>query len=348
LGFVWDSHFSGAFMIHLQCEYCGQKIKVPATRAGKTGRCPKCKRTVTVPAAQTPGPAERQEHSGALQLHSGDPAYDAALLDIPQKGGLSREADGSDISVEDLQGPAERSAAGETGPVGGLRLPWFMDVFLYPLNPAGIIRLISLWLLVCWLCPAVMELGLGIEYVPFVYALPVAYVAYYLTECIRHSAGGGRRAPDFWMHPTDSSKWECASQFFLAVGCIAVCFSPVSVYYVVRERTDLIYALLLACGGFFFPMTLLAVVMLDSFSGLNPALILGSILRTFLPYCGMVLLFCAGAWLFVRIDFRLYNFRFLPTVPFVLRVVQFYLLFVAVGLLGRFFQRHKERLDWEA
>jgi hypothetical protein len=305
-----------------------------------------------VPEVPTPGPAAKHEDSGDLRVHPGDPAYDTALLDIPQKGGVPSEATGGchdfGRSVEDAQESAQGSAPEEIEPADGSGLPWLIDALLYPLNLAGIVHLISLWLLVCLLCPLVMDgLGLGTEYIPFVYTLPVAYVVYYLAECLRDSAGGGRRLPDFWMHPGDSSKWDCISQLFLVVGCVAVCFGPVSGYYIVRERTDWIYWLLLAGGGFFFPMALLAVVLFDSFNALNPLLIMGSIVSTFLPYGAMVLLFFGGAWLFVGIDFRLYNFRLLPLVPFVLRVVQLYLIFVAVGLLGRFYQRHKEKLNWE-
>jgi hypothetical protein len=228
------------------------------------------------------------------------------------------------------------------------KVPWLIDVFLYPLNLTGIIHLICLWLLVFLLCPLVVAfLGLGIEYIPIVYTLPIAYVLYYFTECIRDSATGRCRAPDFWMDPTGFDKWDCISRLLTVIGCIAVCFCPASVYYVVTERTDLIYWLLLACGGFFFPMVLLAVVLFDSYNALNPILLIGSIFRTFLPYCGMVLLFYGGAWLFMKIDSRLYGLRLLPVVPFVLRVVQLYLVFVAVGFLGRFYWWHKDKLNWE-
>jgi hypothetical protein len=105
-------------------------------------------------------------------------------------------------------------------------------MFLYPCNLAGIIHLVGLWLLINLLCPGVMEyLGLSPEYVPFVYTLPVAYVVYYLAACIRDSAGGGRRVPDFWMSPGDSSKWDCLSQSVEVVGCFAVCFWPVGVSF---------------------------------------------------------------------------------------------------------------------
>ncbi len=344
-------NWTGALVLRFRCPNCSAKLTSREDRAGKTAACPKCQGTITVPQAPTPGLAARQEDSAGPKVHARDPAYNAALLDIPQKGEVSSEAAGErhdyDRTVEGTPEPARGLAAEETEDAGGPGLPWFIDVWLYPLNSAGIVRLISLWLLVCLLCPLVMSLGLGIEYIPFVYTLPVAYVVYFLAECLRDSAGGNRRVPDFWMRPGDFSMWECLSQLFLVVGCIAVCFAPASVYYIVQERADWIYWLLLAGGGFIFPMTLLAVVLFDSPNALNPLLTVGSIFDTLGPYCALVLFFFGGAWLFVRIDFRLYNFRPLPWIPFFLRVVQLYLIFVAVGLLGRFYQRYKEKLKWE-
>ncbi|MEN6575899.1 MAG: hypothetical protein ABFD90_06100 [Phycisphaerales bacterium] len=190
-------------------------------------------------------------------------------------------------------------------------------------------------------------IGLGTEYVPIVYALPVAYTLYYLAECVRDRAGGGRHPPGYWMHPSDSSKWDCVTQMFEVIGCVAVCFWPVSVYYIVREQVDCAYWLLLAGGAFLFPMILLAVVLFDSLNALNPILIGGSILRTFVPYCGMVLLVCGVAVLFTKMGLKTYGFWRPPMVPFLLRLVQFYLIFVAIALLGDFFRRHETRLDWE-
>ena len=228
------------------------------------------------------------------------------------------------------------------------KLPWLIDIFLYPFNLAGVIHLIGLWLLIFLFCPLVIALlGLGIEYIPIVYILPVAYSLYYFAECIRDSAAGGRRAPDLRASPAKPDRWDYISQLLVVVASIGVCFWPVAVYYIVTERTDLIYWLILACGGFFFPMVLLAVVLFDSFNALNPILIIGSIFRTLLPYCGMVLFFYAGALLFRKIDSPVNRFWLLPAVPFMVKGVQLYMLFVAVGLLGRFYWRHKDKLKWE-
>ena len=94
-------------------------------------------------------------------------------------------------------------------------------------------------------------------------------------------------------------------------------------------------------------MALLAVVLFDSFNALNPILIIGSICRTLLPYCGMVLFFYAGALLFMEIDSPINRFWLLPLVPFLIKGVQLYMINVAVGLLGRFYHRCEDKLNWE-
>ena len=339
-------------MIKFRCKNCGQKLSIPEIHAGKKGKCPKCKNIILTPKAEDLQPVASESNSSGLETISKSSDLDPSVFDAPQKSKAAAQPIGqygaAEKSFEEVQELGERIGIDETGPVPKRTLPWLIDIFLYPLNLAGIIHLICLWLLVFLLCPLVVEfLGLGIEYIPIVYTLPIAYVLYYFTECIRDSAIGRCRAPDFWMHPADSDKWDCISQLFLVLGCIAVCFCPASVYYIVTKRTDLIYWLLVACGSFFFPMVLLAVVLFDSFNALNPILIVGSIFRTLLPYCGMVLLFYGGAWLFMKIDSRLYGLRLLPAVPFILRVVQLYLVFVAVGFLGRFYWKYRDKLNWE-
>jgi len=281
------------------------------------------------------------------------PALDARLFDVAHKGRTSNEAPSPscerDTPGQDSHEPVEPAAAEGVEPAEDSTLPWFIDAFLFPSNLGGVIHLVLLWLLVNLLCPAAMQyLGLGTEYVPFVYTLPVAYVVYYLAECIRHSVGGARRAPEYWMSPCDSSRWDCLTQSVEVVGCVAVCFWPASVYYIARERSDWIFWSLMAGGGFFFPMVLLSVVWFDSYSGLDPVIIMGSIARTFVPYTVIVLLLAAGALLFVKMGLSTYGFYRPPPLALVFRLVQLYLLFVAAGLVGRFYWRYRRRLNWES
>jgi hypothetical protein len=340
-------------MIEFQCDNCGRKFSVPESGAGKKGRCPKCRQVVVVPGPDDSGSVAGQSGNG-LDANSEFSGIDSSLFDIPQKTETTEESIAPrQKSDESFDGPqkhdentdAEKSKAED---ITKYKLPWIIDIFLYPFNLAGVIHLIGLWLLIFLLCPLIMAVvGLGTEYAPIVYFLPVAYMLYYFTECIRDSAAGGRHPPDFWMHPTDSNKWDCVSQLLVVVGSIAVCFWPVAVYYIATERSDLIYWLLLVCGGFFFPMVLLAVVLFDSFNALNPLLIIPSILSALIPYCGLIIILFVSSYICLRINSRFYNFHPMPIVPFFLRAVQLYMIFVAFGLLGRFYWHYKDKLNWE-
>ena len=315
---------------------------MPEKHAGKKGRCPKCKGVVHIPKSPTVNLRQRQDQVKAIKASSIDPAYESALLEMPPREESSNDVPKhishiGQIESPVLREPDERSA-----------LPGWVDILLYPLNTAGIIHLIFLWLLVFLFCPSVMAyLGLGQEYIPVVYILPIAYVLYYFTECLRDSAAGHYRAPDFGLRPAMPDRWECVSELFIVLGSIALCFWPVAVYYVFTERVDWIYWLLLAWGVFFFPMVLLAAVLFDWTEALNPISILGAIGHTLLPYCGMVLLFLGGIVSLIKIDPHfVWSYR-LPALPFVCKLLQLYLFSVLIGLLGRFYWTHREKLNWE-
>jgi hypothetical protein len=333
-------------VIEFHCENCDRIISVPKGHAGKKAVCPKCNNTFIIPAIHVPGPDKNQDYSGDLVPRTADSAHGLTIIDVPDKYKLKEEpAVQSNVSEQIIDRQQESE---ETETAGHRRLPWFVDIFLYPFNLAGVIYLVSLWLLIYWLCPLVIALlGLGTEYIPVVYLLPVAYSLYYFAECIRDSASGHRRAVDLRRSPSKPDRWDYISQLLIVVGSIAVCFSPVAVYYIITERSDLIYWLILGCGGFSFPMVLLAVVLFDSFNALNPVLIIGSIFRTLLPYCGMVLFFFAGALLFMEIDSPVNRFWLLPMVPFLIKLVQLYMIIIAIGILGWFYHRNKKKLNWE-
>jgi hypothetical protein len=51
--------------------------------------------------------------------------------------------------------------------------------------------------------------------------------------------------------------------------------------------------------------------------------------------------------LFMKIDSPVNRFWLLPAVPFLIKIVQLYMIIVAVGLLGRFYHQYEKRLGWE-
>jgi len=339
-------------IIDFLCEYCERIISVPKSHAGKKAVCPRCKNMFIIPVIRAPGSDANQDYSGDLIDRTTDSTHGLTLIDVPEEYKLKEEPPVQSSvpkqAVDRQQESEEDSEAKETESLDQRMLPWFIDIFLYPFNLGGVVHLIGLWLLLFLFCPLIIAfVGLGIEYIPIVYFLAVAYTLYYFTECIRDSASGAHRAPDLRASQVKPDRWDYISQLLVVVGSIAVCFSPVAVYYVVTERSDLIYWLILACGGFFFPMVLLAVVLFDSFSALNPILIIGSIFRTLPPYCGMVLFFYAGALLFMKIDSPVNRFWLLPIVSFLIKGLELYMILVAVGLLGRFYKRFEKKLNWE-
>jgi hypothetical protein len=138
--------------------------------------------------------------------------------------------------------------------------------------------------------------------------------------------------------------WSRVS-YLLAVYIVYVL--PVVVYRMVRQETDVVFWGLAAWAVVFFPMGLLAMVMHDSVSALNPLFLLGSIFRTFFQYIGLIVLFLPFAVLFWLSGRTSEDSK--PTIlldVFGLFVTS-YVPFILAHLLGRFYWRYYERLDWD-
>ena len=91
-------------------------------------------------------------------------------------------------------------------------------------------------------------------------------------------------------------------------------------------------------------MGVLVVFMFGSISALNPILIIGSIVDTFLPYCSLVLFLYVASWL-IKMTIAILP-PFLP-VSLISRGLYIYLAMVSAHLLGWFYWWYKEKLDWE-
>jgi len=232
------------------------------------------------------------------------------------------------------------------------KLPFIIDAFLYPISASGMIHiavflvaplLVSLFvrLLSLFLAPYLMQgTGYIMKYltVPF-YIVFYSYVLYYIALCIFSSTKGRRRAPDLPLSGTFDIG-DLASQAILLIGCVAVCFWPAAVYYVIKHQTDSWFWLLSACGTFFLPMTFLRGVMFDSFDALNPVSIIWSIIKTFLPYCGLVLFFFAVGGFIAAVLSKL------PLWDILTQAVKIYLVFVLAHRVGWFYWWHKDKLGW--
>lgn len=246
------------------------------------------------------------------------------------------------------------------------KLPWLFDVFLYPTSVSGIIHLMIFWFLpplVGTFLLRATDIFILIPLAIGVYIVLLGYMVCYIGLCVFDGSKGGRRAPDITTLDLPGAG-ELLSQLFLILGAIAICFWPVALYYVFTKKVDLVFWVLSACGIFFLPMALLAGILFDATHALNPVFIVGSISRTFLPYCALVPLFCVLGGLLAVIASNTFNlpstqslqqgigqivlvlgrlFRASLTYP---GMAFIYLAMVAAHLLGWFYWWYKDKLNW--
>jgi len=357
--------------IKFHCKNCGWKFSVPVTQAGKKGKCPKCKNIIIVPEIQTTSSVTEQSNSEDTKTSPKSSTYDSALLDIPQKDKIQdlpvSQPNISEKTAEYNQELEEESAEKtETAAPARCKLPWLIDIFLYPLSISGLIHLVIFFCI-----PILLSLAYGflLQYIwpigeliiAVLYMLFVGYVLYYLSWCIIDSTKGGFRAPDpsFQPSPAKGEMIECAGIF---LACIVVCFWPAAVYYIFTRKPDFLCWLLTSAGLLFFPMALLAVFLNDSIRGLNPMLIVKSVKKTFPGYLAVVVFF-AGFFTVLSIvippppqskglePILLYISQVTGAIfssRYALRTTGFiYLAMTGAHILGRFYCKYQEKLNWD-
>jgi len=370
--------------IELQCENCGHEISVARTFAGKNIKCPACNFIVTIPAQKTesagiPGVVifscstcnrrivEPESSRGKLIPCPHCESYVA----VPMPENFFQNAEATIQPVQEIDESEERLKQLQIGSIKEFKqepyfaterkLPWILDIFLYPVSSGGLLTLATLLLLrlftdvatvllMCCVFGGALSLILRI-------VLVWSYTFWYFSECVRDSAAGGLRAPDIagLMPDLGDMFWQLARLF----ACFAIFLGPVTFYrgytYLAGTEIENVVLLpLLAYGAFFFPMNALAVVMFDSVNGMNPILIIRSIISTFLQYCGLFILFYGLNILFstmlgmvLRISSRtnILSGGFFTYILFNLLLA--YALLVIGHLLGRFYWLYQKKLNWE-
>jgi hypothetical protein len=234
--------------------------------------------------------------------------------------------------------------------------PWLIDVFLYPANRSGLVILGIIIVLRWFSIIIIRNLGFATHALSpmVVIVVPLlcisiiirvvlyAFFYWYLCECIRDSAEGGIRAPET-THKTPGL-WELL-YLMRSVVCIIIFAGPVLAYYFSAGRTDTVFWLWFVFGVLLLPMSFLGFVLFDSItSALNPVLLVGSIRSVFLPYCAMILVFIVAGFFIVTIvqgiDFTLIH-------KFVIHCVVMYMLMVTAHILGWFYNRYRQQLNWD-
>jgi hypothetical protein len=378
-------------MIRFSCKHCGQKIRVPEAGAGRKGKCPKCENIVLVPRVEDIKPIASQTELSASEIISEDSILDPHHYDIAQEskaaGDGTVKGSASDKALDELQRLQGSLRRVELEPLPERKLPWYIDIVIYPTNKAGL-TMLGIFIGV----PLLMEAFVKVLFLlaggfpPFivfaVFFLVISLIVniiirlyryWYLSECIRDSAEGQIRAPD--TVASTPGLWELLLIYLKIFVCIIVLSAPMYFYLlktmgiersfgslfsftlfflwtVVTEvgRSGITFHLLLFLAVFLFPITVLSVVMFDSYRGLNPLLIVGSIFSTFAPYCGLILVLCV-LWLpviLIRkfivtqvVSFQSSLFLYLP------RAISIYLTLVGAHLLGRFYWKYQEKLNWD-
>ena len=317
---------------------------MPETRAGQSGTCPQCMNKLTVPQASAPEPAMTAEASAPSARVAATP-LDEALLDRPPKP----PPEHADVTERQRELEAVAQLGFTTPPEhdGQRQWSWPVDILLYPANMAGLttLAIVAGIPLLLDLVARVPLLGSSLGLLSLIIRVVIwLFAGWYFAECVYDSAKGGTRAPEVL---GGASLGDMRSRVVNLLAVAAVFAFPAGLYHLYTGKTDGLFWGLLAWAILFTPMGVLAMVLHDEASALNPMFLLGSIVSTLIPYLGLLLLIAGLAavfWLtFVWPERIPLVSGFLWVVgPFVSN----YFAFVLAHLLGRFYWRYRERLDW--
>ncbi len=338
------------------CESCGKEIRVPHTYAGKKGRCPGCKVVLTVPAARP-----RTVDPEAAEAVAQTPLNDLTFLDVPEEikleGEPAAEPDHTGEAYEQLRRLHGGLTSYENEDVQERKLPWIIDIFLYPVNHEGLViifmsagiplalrllqeflRIFSHVFLPMFVFFALVRI---IQWMSV--GLFILYISWYSYECICSSAAGRIRAPE--TAGLTPGVWEMLRQVFRTFASLLFFTIPSALYMGAdKQPDDPICYLLVGVGIFLFPMGLLAVAVFESLRGLNPVLVISSIFSTFFQYCALVLFCCA---FFLLIPLAGYFLLRVWILGYLFMLVAFYLGLILSHLLGRFRWKYRDKLNWE-
>jgi hypothetical protein len=327
-------------MIRFPCQHCGAKLQISPAHAGKKGLCPRCRGKLTIP--QPPEPElELVRDDSAADTHIPSKLLeDVAVGPQPLPMGKDDKARPGRL-VQGLADLLQREEAPR--PPGVRRLPWLLDILLYPASLSGIIILVfmTLFPLLLGIFPWIFFWG-SLRFLGPVAALGL-YLGWYLAECVYDSAKGGTRAPAVFDVGDWSDWWSRVS--YLAAVYIVFALPPV-LYRALTGRTDAIFWALLAWAIVFLPMGLLAMVIHDSVSALNPLFLLDSIRRVLGPYLCLLLGTAVLAGLFWRAGGAGRGLTLPIVLPLFHALLGAYATLVLAHLLGRFYWRYRDRLDW--
>jgi len=167
----------------------------------------------------------------------------------------------------------------------------------------------------------------------------------FIKEVVATSAAGADTLPGW---PEVTSPADFLTPFFHFLGLMVVSFGPWLAWQIWGPDVGAAWMpwVLAALGAFYCPMALVGLALADSIAGLNPAVIVPSILRLFGHYCVAVLLVMillvvqfAGGWLADAVPIPL-------IAPLAVQFLTLYLLVVIARILGVLYYLHRDELGW--
>ena len=355
-------------MITFRCKNCNKKVSVNDMHCGKRVKCPQCGQICVIPDLTAEGMNSASKDLSDSRIQLQDVVLDTDIEDDT----ANPEEEPSDSQMEQPEQKPRR------------KLPWIIDIFLYPTSVSGL-TILGIYVFTP-VVPHLIGLGLSVVfsrlYISILLVLALAaidlvvtaYMFWYFGMCTRESTLGKVRAPETYTNVADGTL-EMVVELAYIVSCLIICLGPSLTYCSITNRLDWIYWLLLGCGVFFLPMVLLAIIMFGSLSAINPLLIIPSIFSTFSRYWLTLLAFCVPVGIAVAVSICLpkhtigvvgYLLRGIDTIltfatglpialpkhtigiiSFLLRGIYAYLALVAAHILGRFYYRNQEKLNWE-
>ena len=216
-----------------------------------------------------------------------------------------------------------------------------IDIFTYAFRGSG-----KYVLLVCVVLSVVAKLA-GIA--PLLGAVAVVLLSGYFCavffQLVQSSATGGSEAPDF---PDTANVFEDMIWPMLQVLVVGlVSFGPAGAYVYLVEEKSLIPFIgygLLALGAAYFPMALLAVVVLGYTGALSPHIVVPALFRGGWIYWTGVGVLCSLYGL-ERIVDNMFSGSFIVG-PLILSILGSYTLMTNARTLGIVYRERREELGW--
>jgi len=229
------------------------------------------------------------------------------------------------------------------------------DAFVYPLRGRGKARLLAFPIFVLGLYLLQYIAQFTVVMIAWALGLVLGVLIFgwlfaYSFEVLGTSARGDREPPE---DPDLTTKADLIGPILLAAAVALCSFGPHILYRAVWIRefppSAVLNVATLIFGVLYFPMAMIGVVLWGSLAGLNPVLIIASIIRVAPSYALVVLTggaLAALVWLAARFGQIPIPHLGSAIAGFVYAAFLLYCVTVLMRLCGLLYYCHEERLGW--